>query len=811
MFKNYIKTAVRSLFRHRFFSFINIFGLAVAMSISMGVIMLVADQFEYDRYNSKRDRIFRVITTDVNINGVDDGKRNSTSSMPLRSELLEKYTGIEKVVRLKRGFGNGWLEFEGQNVNIPLAGFYADPEVFDFFEYEFQYGDPSTALKDPYTVVLTRKAANKLFKEENPMGLTIKVGDIGTYTITGILKENARKSHIVFEALASMATVKSRELSNNNGIASNSELENWTDFWNGWTYILLEPEKSPFDIQKHLDKIYQEHIASITNPDVFKMKFLLQAMNNITPGPLMNNAIGPALPWVFVYSLGGLALIILLTSCFNFTNLSIARSLTRAREIGVRKVTGAARWQIFVQFLSESVLVAMVALVMAVVLLLLIKPLILQLNFARIFMWDFESNVVVFCIFLAFAVVVGILAGFFPAIVLSGFQPITVLKSMNNLKVFSRMGIRKVLLVSQFTLSLFFILSVIIVHNQLKLFMSKDHGFNMHNNIVVKLNTTAPQLLKTELLKYNNIQSVTAASHVPAAGINNGSSYKKSLDEKEWTNLGLFIVDEDYLTNMELNLVAGKFFTAEQAASNKDYIVINEEAVKKLQYGSPLDAVGEVLISQYDSTRKTIIGVVVDYNHRNLTRTISPMALLYDTSQFDLLQVRYTGGYEDAARNVEKAWAVVNPGLKIDYKEVESQIKQFYELVFGDIVKILGVVAFLAILISCLGLLGMATYATETRMKEISIRKVLGSGSTALVLLLSKGFLAVLALAIAIGVPATYFINNLWLELIAYHTTISIPVIVQGVLILLLFGVLTVGSQTIRTTFVNPVDNLKND
>ena len=811
MFKNYLKTAMRSLLRHKFFSIINIFGLAVAMSISMGIIMLVADQVEYDRYNSKRDRIYRIITTDVNNNGVDEGKHNSMSSMPLRSELLEKYTGIEKVVRLKRGFGNHWLEFEGQNVNIPLAGFYADPEVFDFFEYEFQYGNPASALNEPYSVVLTRKAANKLFKEENPLGLTIKVGDMGTYTVTGVLKETSKKSHIVFEALASMATVKSLEMSDSSKIAGHSKIENWTNFWNGWTYILLEPKKSPHDIQPHLDKIYQEHIAVITNPDIHKMKFLLQAMNDITPGPLLNNSIGPVLPWVFVYSLGGLAIIILITSCFNFTNLSIARSLTRAREIGVRKVTGAARWQIFVQFLSESVLVAMVALVAAVVLLLLVKPLILQLNFARIFLWDLESNVAVYSIFLLFAIVVGILAGFFPAIVLSGFQPIKVLKSMNNLKVFSHMGIRKVLLVSQFTLSLFFILSVIIVHNQLELFMSKDHGFNMHNNIMVKLNTTAPQLLKTELLKYNNIQSVTAASHVPAAGTSNGSSYKKSLDDKEWTNVGHFIVDEDYLINMGLNLVAGKFFIAEQQASNKDYIVINEEAVKMLQYGSPLDAVGEEIISQYDSTRKTIIGVVVNYNHRDLTRAITPMALLYDTSQFNLLQVRFTGSYENAARNVEKAWAVVNPGLKIDYHEVESEIKKFYDIVFGDIVKILSVVAFLAILISCLGLLGMATYATETRMKEISIRKVLGSGSTALVLLLSKGFLGVLALAIAIGVPATYSINNLWLELIAYHTTISIPVVLQGVLILLLFGVITVGSQTFRATFVNPVDNLKND
>lgn len=806
MFSSYARIAIRNILRHRFFSVINIFGLAIAMSIAMGIIMLVADQVEYDRYNSKRDRIYRVLTAGVNSAGEEEGgPYNSTSSMPLRSELLEKYTGVEKVVRLKRGFGNHWLEFEGQDINVPLAGFYADPEVFDFFEYEFQYGDPAEALKDPYTVVLTRKAASKLFKEENPIGQTIKVGDLGTYTVTGVLKETSRKSHIVFEALASMATVKSME-----GTA-NSSLDDWANFWNGWNYVLLEPGKSKDDLQQYLDRIYNENIAVITNPGVYKMKFHLQAMNDITPGPMVNNSIGPVLPWVFIYALGGLAIIILLTSCFNFTNLSMARSLTRAREIGIRKVTGAARSQIFVQFLSESIIVALVALVMATGLLFLVKPLILQLNFARIFRWDLEDNLAVYVIFVVFAVIVGIFAGFFPAIVLSGFQPIKVLKSVSNIKVFSRMGMRKGLLVSQFTLSLFFILSVIIMNNQLKLLTSKDHGFNMQKNIVIKLNNTTSQLLKTELMKYSNVESVSAASHVPAAGVSHGSSFKRSLEETETVDIGRFTVDEDYLVNMELELAAGKFFSGDQEAVNKEYMVINEEAAKELQFESSMDAVGKEIISHHDSTKRTIIGVVTNYNHRDLTRSLSPMALVYDPTQFAVLQVRYSGSYENATKSIEKAWAAVNPGLKVDYKEMETEINQFYEIVFGDIVRILGVVASLAIFISCLGLLGMATYTTETRMKEVSIRKVLGSSGRALVILLSKGFLGVLALAIIIGVPATFFINNLWLEMIAYHTTISLSVIAQGVLILLLFGVLTVGSQTIRAIFVNPVDNLKNE
>jgi putative ABC transport system permease protein len=802
MFQNYLKTSLRNLIRHRFFSAINIIGLAVAMSICMALIMLVADQMSYDRYNTKHERIFRVTTVDA----LNNDQPNSASPMTLRQELMEKYTGIEKTVRILRGFGNGWLEFENQDVNIPFSGFYADPEIFDLFEYEFQYGDAATALTKPYSVVLTRRTADKLFKEENPVGLTMKVKE-SIYSVTGVLKETDKKSHVVFEALASMATVKSRNAQS----TSISILDDWTNYWNGWTYVLLEPAKSSSDIQPHLDKIYQERIAVITDPDIYKMEFSLQALTDITPGDFMNNPIGPSLPWVFVYFTGGLALVILLTSCFNFTNLSIARSLTRAREIGVRKVTGAARWQIFVQFLSESVLVSFMALVIALVLLLMVKPLILQLNFARIFHWDLQANFMVYGLFVLFAIVVGIMAGLFPAVVLSGFEPVKVLKSLSNVKMFSRIGLRKALLISQFTLSLFFILSVIVMYNQLKLFTSQHHGFNAKSNIMLRLNNTPAFPLKAELLKYKNITAVSAVSHVPAAGVSNGNQFKKAMDEKEWTDLGIFQVDEDYIKNMEVDLIAGKFFSEELGQSNKNYLVINNEAVKKFGYATPTDAIGQELFSRYDSARKTIIGVVQDYNHRDLTRAISPLALLYDSSQFSILQIRYADTYENASQTVEKAWAVVNPGLKVDYKEVESEIKKFYEFVFGDIVKILGVIAFLAILISCLGLLGMATYSTETRIKEISIRKILGSSGYSLVVLLSKGYLMVIATAILIGVPAAFFVNNLWLELIAYHTSIDLSVIAIGVSILILFGVLTIGSQTIRATFVKPVDNLKSE
>lgn len=615
MIRNYILVAIRNLTRYKFFSAINIFGLAISMSICMGIIMLVADQMMYDRHNTKRDRIYRVNTYGVDHNGLDRGEiDNATSPMPLKQELLENYTGIEKVIRLRRGFGNHWLEFEGQNVNIPLKGYFADAEVLDLFEYELQYGDPLTALSTPYSVVLTRKAANKLFKDEDPTGLPIKVGDMGTYIVTGVLKETENKSHLVFEALASMATIKSLQVE---GRVEN-DMEDWMNFWNGWTYILLDPDKSPSDVEPHFKKIYQQHIASVINPDAYKANFRLQGLSDITPGPLVNNPIGPSLPWPFIYFLSGLAAIIMLTSCFNFTNLSIARSLKRAKEIGIRKSTGAARWQIFVQFLSESIVICLCALILAFAFLIVVKPLMMQMTFARAFMWDLEVNFVVFAVFLAFALVVGILAGTFPAVVLSGFEPVKVLKSLNNVKLFSHMGLRKVLLVSQFTLSMIFILTVIVMYNQLELFLNKDYGFNMKNIMMVRLNNTSAQALKTELLKYSNIKNVAAASHTPAAGTTRGNGFKKQLEEKDWTSINSFSVDEDYLKNIEVDLIAGKFFSPENGESNKNFIVLNEEALKALHFETPIDALNEEIIYQADSSRKVIIGVVKNYNHGQL-------------------------------------------------------------------------------------------------------------------------------------------------------------------------------------------------
>jgi putative ABC transport system permease protein len=721
--------------------------------------------------------------------------------------LKEDFTGVEKAVRIRRGFGNGWIEFE-QDLSIPLGGFFADPEVLDVFQHELKYGDPATALIEPYSVVLTEKAAKKLFRQENPVGEIIKVGKLGEYKVTGVILDQNRKSHILFEALASFSTLKSLEA---NGTFPKDDT-GWGNFTSGWVYLLLEESHGPEEILPHLDKI-----ASDRKPHKFmgsedrSYKFNLQNLCAITPGPFINNPIGPFMPKVFVYFFGGLALIVMLTSCFNYTNLSIARSLARAKEIGVRKVNGANRMQIFMQFLAESIVLSLLALAVSLVLLIMVKPFILNLKFAQVLKWDLDGNYLVYVIFFAFSITVGILAGFFPSVILSRFEPMKVLRKAGSMKLFSRLTLRKSLLVTQFALSLIFIISVLLLYNQLTLFIRADHGFSMANKYNVKLNNTSYETLQLELNSHSNIVNTSAASHIPATGMTFGTGFKRDLSDKEVTMVDYYNVDANYLENMSIDLIAGKNFEVASGVSNKNLLLINEKAVHKLNLKNPHEALGEVLFSAEDSAKYQIIGVIKDYNHQVLIDDIAPLALKYDPEGYAVLQVKYSGSPEEAAKTIESAWAKVNPHQKIDYKDFEEEVKGFYTTVFSDFVSIVGVISFMAIVISCLGLLGMATYATEVRMKEMSIRKVLGSTNSSLVILLSRSFLILLVTAIIIAVPIAWFLNNLWLEHIAYRTTLSPMVILTGVSILIILGIVTIGSQTMKAAFANPVNSLKND
>ena len=795
MLYNYFKIAIRNIRKNKLFSFINVFGLSFSLAVCLIIIMMLADQYSYDAFNTQSDRIYRVNHTRSNMDGIIAGM--ATSPMPLGEELKTNYTGVSSYTRLIRGFGNGWIKLM-QDVNIPISGFYADPNIFEMFEYEFELGNSATALVKPYSVVLTKETAEKLFSEGNPIGQVIKVGDLGSYKVTGVLKEIRWKSHIKFDGLASMSTVDGLEKQE----LFPKTIDDWRNRSRGWTYLKLENGADVKEIEANLAQISEAQYGEIEDMDA---AFFLQNIREINPGPLMGNQIGPGIPMIFVYFLSGLALVIIISACFNYTNLSIAKSLSRSREVGVRKIFGAVRSQIFLQFIMESLVIAALAFGFSSIIVQFLKPVFLELNFSQLLDWDLNQSLEVYLICFGFSLFVGALAGVLPAAFHSSVKAIQGLKNLDGVKVFSKMGMRKFLIVAQFSLSLFLVITVKLIHNQMNYMVDKDYGFNADNNVVITLNNSDHVKLKRELLTYSTLSNVSASCYTPASGISSENDVIINGEEK---SIHFFYVDEDYVENMGLKLVAGTDFSKD---IKEKKVVINERAIEFLGFETPHDAVGEVMILD-DSISHEIIGVIKNYHHESLLSEIKPLLFVYNAEHFGIIQVKVNASNYDAAiADINAAWTKVNPSLQIEHKLLSDEITFFAEMMFGDLTKIVAFISFLAIIIACLGMMGMVVFSTQVRLKEVSIRKVLGATNKSLVYILSKGFLNLLGVAILVSVPFSWFINNLWMDFIAFRVGIGADVILFGVFVISLLGLIVIGSQTLKAANTNPADILRDE
>ena len=801
MLKNYVKVAIRNLLKNRSFSFINIFGLAMGMSVCLVLIMLIADQKNNDRYNTNRDRIYRV--THNRLNTDDFVSLFATTALPLAEKLTNEYDDVDYAVRIRKGFGTDWVGIE-QNVNIPIGGFFVDPEFIDLFQLKLLAGDAKTALMQPNSVVLKEETAQKLYGNTDVIGKIITVGELGDYIVTGVLKDNGEQSHIKFEALASLSSLKQLEEQDSLLYAT---VNNWKSRTSGYVYIQLKEGVDKEAVVSHLEAI---NVEIYSDMEEYNHEFGLQALTKISPGPLMGNEIGPFLPLIFVYFLSGLALVVMLSASFNYMNLSIARALTRAKEVGIRKVSGATKPKLVFQVLTEAILLSLAALIISNGILFLLKPAFTQLHFSQLLQWNLRQDAEVFMYSVGFSIAIGFLAGLIPALTLSSFQASQVLKDLSSIKLFSKLGLRKFLIVAQFSLSLVFIISASLVFNQLQSMVSADFGFKTADIVNVQLNNTSYQQFKSELEKSPQVINVTAATHIPASGSTWSTSLKKGLDDDIEIEMAYFYVDENYISTLNLDLLAGTNFEELKIEANE--IIVNEKAIEEFGLSTPGEAIGQYLIDVDDSSSLKIVGVVKDYHHQMLIMDMNPMMLKYNPEHTNIAQVTFLPGQiKEGEAVIEQAYAIVNPGLIVDYEAFDTQLTFYYNLLFGDIVTVTGIATLLALIIACLGLLGMATYTIETKTKEVGIRKVLGATSKQLVLQLSKGFISILIIAIIVAVPIAYFLNNLWLQEFAFRVPISIGVIGFGIVILLVLGFLTIGSQTYRATTINPIDHLRNE
>jgi putative ABC transport system permease protein len=816
MIRNYITVAFRNIVRYKVFSFINIFGLAAAMSVCMLIILMLADQDRYDKFHVHHDRIYRILSD-------YEGSRMAyaTSAEPVGPALKSRYGDVEDATTLIQGVG-GDVSYNQKVAEI--HGYFADTSFFNIFSFELEKGHRASALRAPNSIVLTSKLATQLFGHEDPIGKIVEIADRqlpfpishtaystnskpwGSFTVTGVVDMDRYISHLKFEALVSSASLPALYADTIIQDRSNQ----WAWFFHTYTYALLDEHKKQADLEAALADLTKREYAKLKSEEVKGFRLLAQPLDEVQLN-LAANDTNERMPRVGYYFLSVLAAIIMLSACLNYTNLSVARALTRAKEIGVRKVTGAARKSLVVQFLSESVIVALLSVGMAIVLLLFLKPAFQSLWVNKFLNFQLPVLPSVYLYFLAFAVVIGVLAGAYPAFHLSGYQPVTVLKRLDALKP-GKLGLRKVLSVTQFVISLFFITTSILVFNQFKHYMEFDYGFKSENIVNVELQGLDHRKLAAEFSQIAGVSTISATDIIPGLDRNNGGEVRKMGDNGEYTRTGVLETDEHFVANLGLKMIAGRDLPAEGEGTDR-LVLVNRQMVVALGYTDPRDIVGQVLETKWGQEALEVVGVVDNFRDRMLINRheFTPLVMRNRSSQFMYLNVKVTSpDLIGTVGEMEQTWKRIDNVHPFKYDFFDDQLAATHRGIF-DLASVLGFIAVLAIIISCLGLLGMVTYTAERKRKEVGIRKVLGAPLARIALLLSRDLIIVLSLAVCIGAPLSYMLNNLWLQSFPNRVEFGVGTVVLGTSILLALGLLTITAQIFKAARHNPVEALKNE
>lgn len=816
MYRNYFKIGFRNILKYKTFSFINIFGLALAMSVSMLILMMLADQNRTDRFHERKARIYRILSD-------YEGSKNqyATSPQPLAREL-EEYPAVETTVQLVPAIG-GDATYEEKTRQI--GGYFTDPTFFSIFSFDLESGDAASALSEPYSMVISKEVAAFLFGGEDPLGKTVQFTDRkvpfplgrdapaapptewGNFTITGVIDGSKYDSHLTFDVLASGSTLPA--------LIGAGKVEDrrqdWKFFFQSYTYALLDEERTADDLGAALEDIVSRKQAELMAEHTSGFRMIPQALPDVALG-LANNDTDLRLPLFAYYFLAGLALVILASACLNYTNLSIARALTRAKEIGIRKVTGAQRKNLVVQFLSESVLTALLSLVIAFLLLLALIPSFKGLWVNQYLNFDLPFHPLLFAGFILLAILVGVVAGIYPALFLSGYQPIKALKSLSDMGGSGKLRLRKVLGVSQFVVSLFFITTSILIYNQFKHYMTFDYGFQSQNIVNIPLQGMEYQKLANAYEHISGVSTISACDIIPATGTNNNNEIKLLGEDSEFQAVGVLHIDRNFPENLGIELVAGQPFSPSDATAATQ-VLVNEAMVADLGYPSADALVGAQFETKWGDGLLVVAGVVKDFRYKLLMNehAITPMMLRYKPGEFQYANVKITSPNRmKTISELESQWKLLDPLHPFRYKFLDQEIESTHKGIF-DVVSILGFISFLAIFIACLGLLGMTTYAAERKTKEVGIRKFLGADNLSITLLLSRGFFQMLVISVILGAPLSYFVNTLWLENFPNRVGFGVGTVALASLILMILGALTISSQTIRVSRAKVVDTLKMD
>jgi putative ABC transport system permease protein len=800
MLKNYLKTAWRNLLRQKLYAFINVLGLAVGLAFCTLIFLYVRDELTFDRFHTMKDRIYRVYQTDFNPDG-SAVRNGSWLPIPLGPAMKTDLPEVEEFIRFK------------QKPCIVRAGaetvaeeiLFADAPIFDVFSFPLLKGDPKTALAGPDMVVISETLARRYFGDKDPIGqhLSIRLKDrFEDFVVTGIAKDLPGNSSIRFDLLAPFPRLMQLDA---------EAVDNW--HWNSYfTYVMLKEGVSQDDVEEKLgtfrEKYYPNEARDLREEgrwsgDGIPVRFHLQSLTDIHLNPEIGGDPPPSNP-LYSYILGSIALGVLLIACINFMTLAIGRSAGRAREIGVRKVVGAKGRQLKLQFWSEALILSVVALVVSLMLAGFFLPVFNQLADKTLHL-DLADPAVLLSLS-GLVLLTAILAGSYPAILLSSLRPVETLRK--SLKLGGSNVLTRSLLVVQFALSVFLIISTIVILDQLNHIRTKNLGFDKEHVVVIPVQGLDGQrllrLFRNELADFNGIAGVTGINNAFAHGEWGwGFTYKG--EEKE---VYVYRVDTDFLEVLKMDLVAGRNFNQSFATDSTHAVIINEAMAREFGWREP---VGQVVAGLYEEPSRdpTVIGVVRDINFRSLHLPVQPMMISLSLDRFYFLLARIRpDNMPGALAALGAVWEKAAPDLPFTYTFLDDDLDRQYraEERWGRIV---GYGSFFAILVACLGLFGLAALTVAGRTKEIGIRKVLGASITGVTTLISKRFAGLVLIGVVLAAPAAYLVMNRWLQNFAYRIEIGWSVFFLAGGLALVIALLTVSAQALRAALANPVDALR--
>ncbi len=801
MLKNYFLTAIRHSWKNKSFSIINIVGLALSMAVCLLLIIIIKDAHEYDRFHPAGDRIFRINTNAIRKSG--GMEPYASSPYMVGATLASDFSGIESQTILYLGEHN---DISAGDRKFSEKTFFSNDDFFRLFGFSLKSGNANSALREPNTAVLTSELKDKLFPGKDPLGNSIEIAGIGIFKVTGVLNPFPGKTHLEFDALLSFSSVPGLEKTGKIPTAKGD----WKNYYFNYTYIRLKPGVKPSQAEAALAEIVKDNYKNLVlEARDAGYQFKLQSLRAITPGPNLSNNMGRALSSGILWFFTMLSTIIILSAAFNYTNLTLAKAMSRTKEIAMRKVVGSDRKHIFFQILLESVLTSIIALVVALVFLQLLIPRFSALSFIRAANIDFNINPSLVLYFLLFAIALGTIAGILPASVLSRIRPLALMQKLQNIKLFRHLGLRKTLLVIQFMISMIFISMVTILYKQTAYGININFGTQQSHIFNIALQDQPYEIALAEFSRIPGVEKISAVSNL-MGNYSDWSDEVRINKDKDAIPVREYFVDENYLPNFKLKLLTGKNFPANHGQKHEQYAIVNEKFLKQFNLGDPSDAIGKIFIVA-DTNELSILGVVKDFLFKPANYALEPMLLRYNPKYWSMLNLAIASeNTMQTAASLEATWKKLDPYHHMDGRFYKDEIQS----IFADnreIIWMISFVGFLGITIACLGLLGITTFTIQSKTKEISIRKVVGASPFALIRMLTRSYVQVMVIAMLISVPIAAFFGYKLLEELSQRIPLSAGLFIPGILAIILLSFMTIGSQTIRAAWMNPVKGLRDE